>query len=348
MRKKPLSRRSFLKGATLLGLGSSAFFLIFPRSSQRWIGTVLRRSYAALGTRVNVFIFDAPQAVADEAVQAAFGEIEEIHRLMSTHEAASHLSLVNQAAGSEFVKVDPRVTAVVERSLEFSRLSQGVFDVTTLPLLEAWGFRSYRFDQPPEESRVQDALDKVGYRNVVVAEAGLGLKRKGAGIDLGGIGKGYAVDRASQMLRRYGISRFIVEAGGDLFAAGHPPDRECWHIGVKHPLQEGECATLYLTDQAVATSGTNESYVMYRGKKYGHLFNPRTGEPVETYLSTSAVAPTALEADAASTTLFVAGRNHRGPLVRSHTSWLHLNRDRAGRLSYEASTGFPRWEVLES
>lgn len=344
--RRELSRRDFLKGAVVVGLGSSVFFLVLPRGSQRWVNTAFRRRLSSLGTRVNVYIFDTVPSVAEEATAAAFQEIEEIHWLMSTHEPASQLSGVNQAAGSEFVSVDPRVAEVVKQSLEFSRISSGIFDPTTLPLLEAWGFRNYRFDQAPDESRILDALHKVGYEQVMVSDAGVGLKIKGSGIDLGGIAKGYAVDRASAILRRYGISRFIVEAGGDLFAASHPIDRPTWYIGVKHPLRSGECAVVNLVNQAVATSGISESFVTYNGKRYGHLFDPRTGQPVETYLSTSVVGPTALEADAGSTTIFVAGRNAGRQLVLSTSSWLNIYRGRDGKLVYEASSNFPGWDEL--
>lgn len=106
------------------------------------------------------------------------------------------------------------------------------------------------------------------------------------------------------------------------------------------------CAVVELVDQAVATSGNSENYLNYRGRRAGHLRNPRTGEPVETYLSTSAVAPTALEADAASTTLFVGGRNGDKTLVEMHVSWLPGSRDAEGQLMLEASPGFPTWRPI--
>lgn len=341
--KREFTRRDFLRGAGLVGLGSSFFFLVLPRQSQRWAGSRIRRSFGSLGTRINFTLFDTPGPVADEAVRRAFREIEEVHALMSTHAPESHLSLVNRYSGVDFVRVDPRVIEVVRRGVVFSRISGGVFDVTTLPLLEAWGFRDYRFDQAPDEARILKALDVVGYEQIVVSDAGLGLKHKDAGIDLGGIAKGYAVDRAATSLRRSGVKRFIVEAGGDLFAASSPPDRDAWEIGIKHPLRPEVCAVVELVDQAVATSGNSENYVNYRGKRVGHLMNPRTGEPVETYLSTSAVAPTALEADAASTTLFVAGQSGDKTLVEMNASWLRSSRDAQGQLVLEASPGFPTW-----
>lgn len=346
MKTREFTRRDFLRGAGLIGLGSSFFFLVLQRESRRWAGTRFHKSVASLGTLVNVTIFDTPEAVAEQAVARAFREIQDVQLLMSTHDAGSQLSLVNRCSGSDFVQVDSRIIEVVQRGIEFSRQSGGVFDVTVLPLLEAWGFRNYRFDRPPDEARILGALDTVGYEQIVISEAGLGLKRKGAGIDLGGIAAGYAVDRAVASLRESGIRRFIVEAGGDLFAAGTPPDRESWEIGVKHPLRPGLCAVLQMANQAVATSANTESYVNYGGKHYGHLMNPRTGEPVDPYLSTTAVAPTTLEADAASTTLFVAGRNAGGSLAGPNAGWLHISQEGSGRLIFETSRNFPSWRQV--
>lgn len=344
------NRRDFLKSATLLGLGSSVFTVSLPHTGwgARAERSAFRRSMASMGTLVNISVFDVPEKVAQEAVRRAFAEIRDVDRLMTTFDPGSQLSAVNRVAGNELLPVDPRLSEVLAASLDFSRHSNGLFDVTTLPLLEAWGFR----EDPdsahrPDDKKLAFALEKVGYRHVELQKGQVGLARRGAEIDLGGIAKGYAVDRAIAALVRFGVQRAIVEAGGDLFALGSPEDSDGWNIGLKHPLEPHTlCATITVKNQAVTTSGNYENFVVYDGHRYGHLLDPFTGEPVETYLSTTAVAATTLAADAASTTLYVAGRNQNAP-VPAGIEWLHIFSENGRSLEFLASANFPSWSVIE-
>ena len=162
-------------------------------------------------------------------------------------------------------------------------------------------------------------------------------------MDFGGIAKGYAVDRAVAILRGWGIHNVIVEAGGDLYALGRPDDAAGWKIGVKNPAGPGLCAVFELADRAVATSGNYATRRVENARAMTDTFDPRTGEPVETFLSTTACAPTCMEADAASTVLFCAGTSAELNLGGENISVLNIARDGSG-LKFIASDEFPAFE----
>ena len=345
--KQSVTRRAFLQGAGLLGLGSSVLVLIHSgRQTSPW--PPFRRRFSALGTEIQLTVFGTPTPVARLACDDARQELVTIHRLMSTHEQGSQLSQVNQQAGRATLEVDRRVVEVIRESLRWSQLSRGLFDPTILPLLKVWGFRGYRFDRIPDETRLQEVLARVGYRQVWLEGTRLGLKVEGAELDVGGVAKGYGLDRAARILRRHGISQALVEAGGDLYALGHPPHQQAWTIGIRHPQREGVCALLQVRDQAVATSGSYFAYRQYRGKRYGHLIDPRSGDPMDAYLSTTVVAPSGLEADALSTALFVAGQGADPPPLPDSSAWLHIGAADRGTLSFEPSAHFQAWQALDT
>jgi thiamine biosynthesis lipoprotein len=225
---------------------------------------------------------------------------------MTTHKKYSQLSRINAVAGHESVPVDSRVLEVLRSSLRWADRTSGTFDVTTLPLLRAYGFRG-------EEGEVIESVEKarevVGAKFIAIEGDRAGLTRNGAMIDVGGIAKGYAVDRAAALLRdKWDITKAIVEAGGDLYCLGRPEDAAGWKIGVAHPTRSGDiCATIELADCAVATSGSTQTRITRDGKTMTDIFDPRTGEPVQSWLSLSARAANCMDADAASTTLFALG-----------------------------------------
>lgn len=341
-----LDRRDFLKGLGAFSLGSSVFMLALPKSG--WAAAHAREAYQtsllAMGTRVNVTIFAEETLKASEAARDALAEIQRVDDLMSTHRRFSMLSRVNEAAGNDSVAVDSRITDVLKSAIEWSRVSGGTFDVTTLPLLRAWGFRPEDRDVPKS---VEAARECVGYKNIVLENGRAGLACKGAAIDVGGIAKGYAVDRAIGVLRdKWNIRAALIEAGGDLYALGRPADEPGWKIGVRNPATgRGICAMFDIADQAVATSGAREERVSRDGRSYGDMFNPQTGEPVETFLSTTACAATAMDADAASTTLFISGKNAGAEKVCPGVSFLNIDRD-GSKLAFLASPAFPHLEIV--
>jgi len=345
MTNPTLDRRNFMKRAGLIGLGSglgSSFFtLALPKGSWAESASENRfsRSMPSMGTLVNIDVFGEKEAKAREAVRDAFAEIRLIHDLMSTHQRTSNLNEVNRVAGNDMAKVDPRITEVVKSAIEWGHRSDGVFDVTILPLLKVWGFREDADDIPDNVSAAESC---VGFRQISIVDNKIGLKRKGAGIDVCGLAKGYAVDRAIGILRdKWEIKNAIVNAGGDLYCLGHPEDAPGFRIGVHNPLGSGICATLELCNQAIGTTGNYNTRMERDGKKYTDIFNPFTGQPVETYLSVSVVAPTTMAADASSVTLFSAGKEKKIDLSKYGCSSLKIGRDESNGLRFTTESHFP-------
>lgn len=338
------SRRKALRAGLLIFAGSP-FLVELARNHRNRLQEVYRRTFEFFGTRVHVVIQGSPRKLAELATREAAAEAERIHHLMSTHDPQSPLSHVNQAAGRTPLAVDWRIREVVARSLTFSHRSDGLFDVTTLPLLKAWGFRNYRFDEPVDEKRVRRALEVVGYRQIELDDTHLGLKRSGAAIDLGGIAKGFAVDRMIEILQARGITRALVEAGGDLYALGSPIGSDDWTVGIQTRHDAGVCAMLQLHDQAVATSGISESHLIRNGREIGHLMDPISGEPAHRYASTTVVASTVLEADALSTTLFVAGDRKLDFWPARTSGWIHVLGDHPGDWKFESGGALPQWQL---
>lgn len=307
-------------------------------------GTDLRAVMPAMGTGVHLRILDVPEALARRAAVAAFAEIAHIERQANVHDPDSPLSLVNRLAGRQMVRVGGPLLDVVRQGMDLGGTFQGAFDITALPLLRAWGFGGYRFDRPPTGEDRERARVVVGLCHIEISGDALGLRRAGAGIDLGSIAKGVAIDRAVDVLRRFGVRRALVEAGGDLYALGCPRDAPGWRIGLRHPLRPGWCATFSLADAAVATSGAYESYLDYDGRRCGHVMDPRTGQPAETCLSATVVATSAGLADAAATALFVTGTPDQLP---PGTGWMTVVGGEGGRVDVHAGGAVPPWTAVE-
>jgi len=346
MNFRNMDRRNFIKGLAFTGIGSSFFSLALPARSfaARVADTGFRRSMESLGTLVNITVFGESENKAREAVRDAFAEIRIIHDLMSTHQQFSALSRLNKKAGSEAVTVDARITDVVRSALGWSETTSGAFDPTVLPLLTAAGFRSAPAGTPDQ---IAAARELVNHRNVKLEGETIGLERTGMGIDLGGIAKGYAVDRAASILRdKWGIANAIVDAGGDLYIIGKPEDAAGWTIGVKHPSAPGMCATFEVSDVAVATTGNYNTQLENAGQTYGDKFDPMTGEAVDSWLSTTVCAATCMDADAAAVATFIAGRNRALDLTSNGMSVLNLSADATGGLNFNTAGSFPAFERI--
>jgi thiamine biosynthesis lipoprotein len=219
------------------------------------------------------------------------------------------VSAINRAAGRESVKASPEMIELLGKSAGASARSRDALDITVNPLLSLWGFRGEPRSVRPSDREVKDALASVGIDGLKIEGESVGLLRAGASIDLGGVAVGYALDRTAAMLRREGIASALIELSGDFHAIGAPPESSRgWEIGVQDPRHEGAIfRTLHVRDQALSTSGNYANTVVYNARSYGHIFDPSRGLPAERLLSATVVAPTAFEADAYSTALFVSG-----------------------------------------
>jgi thiamine biosynthesis lipoprotein len=247
------------------------------------------------------------EELAQKASLQAFQEIRRIEYLMSPWIESSDVTRINRSAGKDGVTVSQETTEVIKRAQEVSKLSGGAFDITVGPLVQLWRKARER-GMPPEMKEVKETLNLVNFRNLKILYGGqISLRKKGMNIDLGGIAKGYAVDRAFAILQGLGYRNLVVNAGGDLRVGGSKPEGP-WSIGVQHPRDpEKIMARISVSDIAVATSGDYEKFFIHQGSRYHHILNPKNGFPAEGCQSVTVLHKEATTADALATAVFVLG-----------------------------------------
>jgi len=287
----------------------------------------------AMGTHLNFTAFTSQthdEAAVRALFEAAIVEFQRIEALMTTWRPGSDLSKVNDAAGKHAVVVSRETFDVVAESLRASELSHGAFDITFESLHGLWKFDQDLDPHPPSESDIKARLSLVNYRHVHLDAQALSvlLDTPGVRISLGGIAKGYAVDRAVALLDKSGLSAFFVQAGGDLFTRGRKPAPACkpaqlspceWTAGIRDPRgADGRYfATLLTSDHAFSTAGDYERSYIVAGKRYHHIIDPRTGAPATASRSVTVWAPSALVADELDDAVFILGPERGLPLIES-------------------------------
>ncbi len=269
-----------------------------------------------------VFYTDEGRARAEEISAGVFHEMQILETQLSRGLKGNAVMDTNFAAGINPVKITTRAFEVMERGIYYGDISDGAFDITIAPLMDAWGFFNRNFRMPPAED-INAALELVDYRRLSLdaAEQEAFLPREGMAIDLGGIAKGYIVDRGIEILQEEGIEHAFLNAGGDIRVLGGKPGDEPWRIGIQHPRTEVPVqklmAVITLEDSAVVTSGDYERYFEEDGSMFHHILDPRTGYPARKLTSVTIVASDATTADALSTAVFVMGPDKGMELVES-------------------------------
>lgn len=274
------------------------------------VAQIYSRSLKLMG---NQFQFSAVSDDEDHAlasIDAAIEEVRRIEQLLTTYDSKSQTNKINAAAGIEPVVVDREVFDLIERALRISSLTQGAFDITYGSIDKSlWNFdRAMKALPEPEVAKKMVML--INYRNVKLNrdELTVFLKEKGMRIGFGGIGKGYAADRAKEIMQHRGVGSGIVNAAGDLTVWGEQPDGSPWTVGIADPdKKEMPFASVLLTNTSVATSGNYEKYVTINGRKYSHTIDPKTGYPVQGIKSVTIICPSAEIADAMATPVMVMG-----------------------------------------
>lgn len=262
------------------------------------------------GVPIKIVLYAADQRAAEQAALAALARIRQLNAIMSDYDPASELRQLCSTSGpGKPVVVSDELWEVLVRAQDFARQSQGAFDVTVGPLVRLWR-RARRQRELPLPERIAEARPLVGYELLRLdpQRQAVELLREGMRLDLGGIAKGYAADEALKVLRREGISRALVDAGGDVAVGDPPPDRAGWLIGVA-ALEPGGKPSRFLLLQraAIATSGDMWQYVEIGGRRYSHLVDPRTGEALTDHSGVTVVAPDCLTADALASAVSVLG-----------------------------------------
>ena len=324
MRKKD---RIFLEIIVGLILITAAFyFFVEPQRESTWTAERVdidsgRRE--VMGTFARVIAVAADLNMAKSGIEAAFAEITKVDELMSDYKDDSEISEVNRDGFKRAVKVSESTYQVLERSVEFSKLTGGAFDVTVGPLVDLWHLAETA-DALPSEAELQRACSKVGYDKLIldVNDMSVRFAVEGMRIDLGGIAKGYAIDRAVEAMQKGGALGGMVEIGGDIRCFGAPlKGRDHWVIGLQNPDMEEDSdgrevlLKLKITNGAIATSGDYQQFIIIEGKRRSHIIDRNTGTSTEGLSSVTIIADNATNADALATAVSVMGSENGLELI---------------------------------
>jgi len=290
----------------------------------------------SMGCAYAIVAYGGHEGTLRRAAEAALDEVDRIDRLMSHYRPESPLSRLNRDAGHRPVPVDAELLGLVAEALRYSRESGGAFDVTVGPLMKAWGF--FQGDgRVPDDRELEAARRRVGWGHVLLDPRGGTIRfgRPGLELDLGGIAKGHAVDRAVGVLRRAGLTAALVSAGGStVFGVGAPPGREAWEVELEDPLHPDRVAfTVRLKDRALSVSGGASKSFERDGVTYSHLMDPRTGRPARGVLGAAVLAESGTAGDALDNAFPVLGVGAGRAYIRglpSTEAFLFLPDGRAG------------------
>lgn len=306
--------------------------LLLPRVAVAgWVGQAID----LMGTRVSVDLWIEDEDQGQELVRRVLDEYRRIDESMSTYKETSELSRVNRNAASGPVRVSGELFDLVRRALDLSQESGGAFDIT----YESVGYLyDFRAGIHPSQSDIEARLGAIDYRHVRLdADAQtIAFARSGVRINLGGIAKGYAVERGAALLREHGIQHAMLNAGGDTRVLGDRRGRP-WIVGIRHPRAADEVVTrLPLQDEAISTSGDYERFFEEGGRRYHHIINPLTGEPTQGVLSATVIGPDATVTDGLSTTIFVLGSDRGLALIEEFPDYEAIVVDASGELRYSS------------
>jgi thiamine biosynthesis lipoprotein len=326
------NRREFLKGEAMIGsiqdvierFDQPGVHPVFPpvQASKTHLIQFARR---AMACQFELFLRGDASAEEAELVIAALDLVDELEGQLTVYRDTSEISQLNRTAGLRPVTVEGRLFRLLQRAKEIHADTKGAFDITAGPLARAWGFFR-REGRLPEEHELNEALRLVGSHRLYLdaRRNEVTLERQRMEINLGGIGKGYALDRAGQLLQSAGVDQFLLHGGqSSVLAVGNrhvdEPSESGWSVGVRHPLRpDKRLVEIRVRDRGLGTSGTAKQFFHHRGKRYGHILDPRTGWPVEGLLSATAITASAADADALSTAFHVMGLEQTREFCAEH------------------------------
>ncbi len=276
-------------------------------------------AFHAMGTVCQITFATGSRVAADQFKSAAVRWVADFESKYSRFIPESLIGRINSAAGKSWVEVDDETDQLFSLCHELHFMTRGAFDPTALPLIELWNWKA---NPPalPTDAAIEAARQLVGWKQVQRRNGAVFLPRAGMKLDLGGIGKEYAVDRVAYLAAQHGIESVLVDFGQDIRAQGKPVGKPAWHIGLEDPQRPGKCwAGVTAKDMAVATSGDYLRNFQVAGRRYGHIIDPRTGHPVHNGCrAVSVLAPTCTVAGVLSTTAFILGPQEGLNLIGSY------------------------------
>jgi FAD:protein FMN transferase len=265
----------------------------------------------AMGTGFTIAAYGEDRVRLQSAVAQGLEEARRLDQMLSNYKPDSEWSQVNREAADGPVHVTPELFQLLSACLEYSRESEGAFDISVGPLMKIWGF--YKGSgHLPHRAEVRGVFDYVGYRFILLdaAHQTVRFAKKGVELDPGGVGKGYAVDRIAQILKESGVQSALISGGGSsIYAIGAPPGEQGWKLDIKNPKDPSKTATsVMLKDESMSTSGNYEKYFFAEGKMYSHIMDPRTGFPSHGTLSVSVIAPNTIDSEVWAKPYYILGR----------------------------------------
>lgn len=296
----------------------------------------------AMATRFELVLWGEDASWLRAAGEEALEEIARLEALLSFYRPSSELSGINARAAADAVPTSPRLFHLLLRARELSAVTGGAFDITVAPLLQCWGFVGGT-GQMPGLLAIEAARELVGIRHVLLDEANYTVRfdRPGVMLDLGAIGKGYAVDCAIELLRECGVTRALLHGGGStVYAVGAPPDDIAWRVAVQRPFadddadEESYLAMLALCDTSLSVSAPHGKWFLSEGRRYGHVIDPRSGYPASRSITAAVVSSSATDGDALSTALLTLGPEWLPDLERMYPGIgaLVASEDEAGQI----------------
>jgi len=310
---------------------------------------LLKQTRMIMGTFAEVTVYSNDEKTAGKAIEGALDEMGRMDRIMSNYKKDSELSRLNRNAVKAPVPCGAELLDVIEKSQYYSELSDGAFDITISPFVALWGFFDEKGHIPPNKE-IDRLLPAVSYKNIVISKSvdpkkpsTVFLKNTQTQIDLGAIGKGYAVDKALEIIKKFGIDNACVNLGGNIYVLGASAGKNAWKIGVQHPRNKDEIlGYLELKNEATATSGDYERFFEIKGNRYSHIINPKTGMPVNGIIAVTIVAPTGTEVDALSTSVFVLGHEKGMELIKKipNAEAMIAYEEKDGKITIDMTEGF--------
>lgn len=321
--------------------------LIFLLSGYCCSAQVLRaRAVKLMGSRFDITIVARDTLSADAYIDTVIAEVSRIENLISDWRLQTQVSEINRNAGIKPVKVDQEVFQLTERAIHLSEITNGAFDISFAAMDRIWKFDGSMKEMPTPEA-IKKSVEKVGYQNIILDQANstVFLKMPGMKIGFGALGEGYAADRCREMMMAKGVQAGIVNGSGDMNTWGRHPGGDPWKIGVTNPIHNNELfAILPLEEEAAVTSGSYEKYVVFNGKRYAHIINPKTGYPASGLSSVTVLGPSAEFANGLSTSIIVLGKRKGLRLLKSFPKYRGILVSDKGRVF---STGKIDFQVAE-
>ncbi|MBL8822145.1 MAG: FAD:protein FMN transferase [Planctomycetia bacterium] len=322
-----MHRRAFLdprhlaeSAGQLIGLVDVHVGLTAPRSQEDDDITLVRYARPAMGTVFEIVLpFGHPYATS--LIHDALDEVDRYEQLLTVYRQTSEVSEVNRRAGQEAVSISTELHNLIQQAEKLSRWTGGAFDITAGTLIDAWGFVQGPKRVPPESER-QAALHQSGFQHVELNDDTIRFKAPGLRLNFGSIGKGFALDAVAHFFDQHARGQPVLLHGGksSVLAMHSPPGHDRgWRIDIEHPWNhESHLASVYLRDQALATSAATYKHLVHEGKKLGHILDPRTGWPASGIASATAITETAAMADALSTAFYVMGLEGTQQFCQGH------------------------------